>query len=33
MSVGPSPTIWYAIATSPLRAYWTSGISTGESSH
>src|SRR5512132_2256978 len=26
-SIGPSPTTWYAIATSPLRAYWTSGIS------
>src|SRR2546421_4265695 len=28
MSSGPEPTTWYAIATSPLRAYLTSGIST-----
>ena len=25
MSVPPEPTSWYAIATSPLRAYFTSG--------
>jgi hypothetical protein len=25
MSTGPEPTTWYAIATSPLRAYDTSG--------
>src|SRR5258706_8668410 len=28
MSIGPSPTTWYAMATSPLRAYATSGIVT-----
>lgn len=28
-SMGPSPTTWYAIATSPLRAYDTSGGFTG----
>jgi hypothetical protein len=32
-SCGASPTTWYAIATSPLRAYSTSGICTHQSSH
>jgi hypothetical protein len=32
-SCAASPTTWYAIATSPLRAYSTSGICTTESSH
>src|SRR5205823_9823523 len=32
-SRGPSPNVWYAIATSPLRVYSISGTSTIEVSH